>query len=210
MILDVEKIDPEALYKILIGSILPRPIAWVSTVDQDGVSNLAPFSFFTVASANPPILCFSPGNKEGLIDGEIVGIPKDTLRNIRQTEEFVVNVVSRSLAEKMVQSSGDYPPGVSEFDLAGLTPMPSKMVAPPRVGESMISMECRLHQVIEFGKHPSAGNLVLGRIVCINLDDSVYKKGRVDLDILEPVGRLGGNQYCTVKDRFEVPRPYVG
>ncbi len=209
MIVDVGQIDSESLYKILIGSILPRPIAWVSTVSKERVSNLAPFSFFTVASADPPILCFSPANKEASIDGEVVAVPKDTLSNIRQTEEFVVNIVSRQLAEKMVQSSGEYPSAVSEFDAVGLTPLASRMVSAPRVGESLINIECRLYQILEFGHHPGAGNLVLGRILCIHLDESVYKNGKVDLDILQPVGRLGGNQYCPVSERFEISRPRV-
>lgn len=209
MILDLEKTAPDTIYKLLIGSVLPRPIAWVSTVDRDGVFNLAPFSFFTVASANPPVLCFAPGAKEIVVDGQEQLVAKDTLTNVRQTEEFVVNIVSQSLAERMVQTSGEYPADVDEFKATGLTAVPSQMVAPPRVGESLINMECKLHQIVEFGPSPSAGALVLGRIVCMHLDDNVYKNGRVDLDVLQPIGRMSGSLYCRTADRFELRRPII-
>ena len=209
MIIDVDKTGSEDLYKLLIGSVLPRPIAWVSSISADGVPNLAPFSFFTVASSNPPILCFSPALKEAVVDGKVLTVPKDTLRNVKETGEFVVNVVSRPVAEKMVQTSGEYAAGVNEFDAAGLTAVPSKMVRPPRVGESLINMECKLHQILEFGHHPGAGSLILGRILCFHLDDSVYKSGHVELDVLQPIGRLSGAHYCTIKDRFEMQRPRI-
>ncbi len=209
MIVDTKQASPEELYKILIGSVLPRPIAWVSTINEDGQTNLAPFSFFTVASSNPPILCFSPGYKGVVVEGKVLTVPKDTLRNIRQTKEFVVNIVSRKVAEKMNQTSGDYPADVSEIVAAGLTPVASQMVRPPRVGESLVNMECELDQILEFGQSPGSGNLVLGRILCIHLDDSVYKGGHIDLDVLQPIGRLAGTQYCSVEDRFEMVRPKI-
>ncbi|HIA54104.1 MAG TPA: flavin reductase family protein [Candidatus Melainabacteria bacterium] len=209
MIVDFDKASPEAFYKILIGSVLPRPIAWVSTINREGVPNLAPFSFFTVASSNPPVLCFAPALKFDVFEGTSKGKPKDTLKNIQDTGEFVVNIVSQELAEKMNQSSGSYPPGVNEFEKVGLTTAPSSRIAPPRVAESLINFECKLHQVISFGEHPGAGNLVLGRIQCAHLHESVYKNGRVDLDVLHPIGRLAGMEYCEVKDRFVMVRPEV-
>jgi len=209
VIVDPREIGPERMYKILIGSVLPRPIAWVSTLSAAKKTNLAPFSFFTVASSNPPILCFSPGYKSAIIDGREEAVPKDTLRNIRETKEFVVNIVSEFLADKMNQTSGDYGPDVSEFEAAGLTAAPCKVVAPFRVGESLINMECKLHQFVEFGHHPGAGTLVLGEVVCVHIDDSVLHNGRIDPDVLQPIGRLGGNFYTTVKDRFEIVRPKV-
>lgn len=209
MFIDTKEISSGDFYKLLIGSVLPRPIAWVSSMSKDGIYNLAPFSFFTVASANPPVLCFAPALKESEIDGKVVAVPKDTLRNVRDTEEFVVNIVSRKLAEKMVQTSGEYEEDVNEFEVAGLTAAPSSMVRPPRVGESLINMECKLHQILEFGDHPGAGTLVLGLILCMHLDDSAFKRGHVDLDVLQPIGRLGGASYCTVSDRFELQRPNV-
>jgi flavin reductase (DIM6/NTAB) family NADH-FMN oxidoreductase RutF len=210
MILDPKQVSPRELYKVLIGSILPRPIAWVSTISKSGKLNLAPFSFFTVASAFPPVVCFSPAYAKTVTVGDHTEVvPKDTLRNVRETKEFVVNIVSQNLVEQMNQTSGDYEPGESEFEAAGLTAVPSQMVQPPRVGESLVNMECKLRQIIEFGNQPMAGNLVLGDIVCIHLDDKVYKEGHIDVDVLQPVGRMGGFWYSTVKDRFEIPRPVL-
>lgn len=207
MIIDFSKVSQDTIYKILIGSVLPRPIAWVSTIDVNGVTNLAPFSFFTVASANPPVLCFSPGMKQAIVDGVLKPVPKDTLRNVRETEEFVVNVVSESLKEKMNLSSGEFPPGVSEFEVTGLTSVPSQVVRPPRVKESYINFECKLYQIIEFGQHAGAGSLVLGSIQCVHINESVYQNGHINLDVLQPIGRLSGSKYCTIKDRFDLPRP---
>ncbi len=209
MIVNFDSTAPETVYKILIGSVLPRPIAWVSSIDRNGNANLAPFSFFTVASSNPPVLCFAPALKNELIEGTQKAKPKDTLKNIQETGEFVVNIVSREIAEKMNQSSSSYPAAVSEFEMTGLTPAPSKYIKPPRVAESLINFECKLNQVISFGDHPGAGNLVLGNILCAHLDESVYKNGRVDLDVLQPVGRLAGIEYCTVEERFSMIRPEV-
>jgi flavin reductase (DIM6/NTAB) family NADH-FMN oxidoreductase RutF len=209
VIVESEKIDSESLYRILIGSVLPRPIAWVSTLSADGKPNLAPFSFFTVASANPPVVCFSPGLKGELVEGKLRGVPKDTLKNIQETKEFVVNIVSHKVAEKMVQTSGDYAYGVSEFEAAGLTAIRSRSVKPFCVGESLINMECTLRQVLEFGDEPGSGNLVLGNVVCIHIDDSVYDGRHIDIDVLQPIGRLGGNEYCTTRDRFVLLRPQI-
>lgn len=206
MIIDIKSIEPSEIYKILIGSIMPRPIAWVSTVDASGETNLAPFSFFTVASAFPPVVCFSPSYKAGAHNQTV---PKDTLKNIRQTKEFVVNIVSHNLAEQMNLTSGDYEHGVSEFAVAGVTAAPSQMVRPPRVGESLVNMECKLRQIVEFGEHPGAGNLILGDIVCFHLDDKIYEHGHINAEILQPIGRMGGFWYSTIKDRFELPRPIV-
>ena len=209
MIVEFDKAGPETVYKILIGSILPRPIAWVSTLSKTGIPNLAPFSFFTVASSNPPVLCFAPALKLELIEGTQKAKPKDTLKNIQDTGEFVVNIVSQEIAEKMNQSSGNYEGGVNEFEMTGLTATPSQHIAPPRVAESLINFECRLNQIISFGEHPGAGNLVLGNIICAHMAESVYKNGRVDLDVLHPIGRLAGMEYCAVKDRFVMMRPQI-
>ncbi len=197
---DINSID---LYKILISTVMPRPIAWVSTVSKEGIDNLAPFSFFTVASVKPPILCFAPALKES------GGAPteKDTLRNIRETGEFVVNIVSRDLVEKMNQTSFDYAPNESEFDAAGLTREPSSLVKPKRVAESMVNYECKLVQIIDFGKDVQSGSLILGEIVKIHLRESVFKNGKIDMAELNPVGRLGGLWYCGIGDRFELKRP---
>jgi flavin reductase (DIM6/NTAB) family NADH-FMN oxidoreductase RutF len=210
MIFNVKETDPRQLYKLLIGSVLPRPIAWVSTISNAGKTNLAPFSFFNAVSANPPMVCFSPAysqTRQGEHGMEVV--PKDTLRNVRETEEFVVNIVSQFLAEKMNQTSGDYPSEVSEFEAAGLTPMPSQMVKPPYVGESLINMECKLFKIVEFGHKPGAGSLIIGEVVVVHVSDSVLKDGHIDPDVLQPIGRMGGDFYSTVKDRFEIHRPVI-
>jgi flavin reductase (DIM6/NTAB) family NADH-FMN oxidoreductase RutF len=208
MLIKPSDIDPRDFYKILISTVMPRPIAWVSTISMNGVHNLAPFSFFTVASAKPPVLCFAPAFARDLETPDSKrGRPKDTLVNIRATKEFVVNIVSRSLAEKMNQTSAEYPPEISEFEAAGLTPINSLLVRPPCVGESLVNMECRLYQLIEIGTEPMGGTLVLGEILGINLDESVYKEGQIDMEILDPIGRLGGSYYSTIKDRFEIKRP---
>lgn len=200
MLIDCSKASPQELYRILLGSVVPRPIAWVSTISETGVLNLAPFSFYNAFSANPPILGIGIGSRR-LPDGSTE--PKDSFKNIESRGEFVVNVVSRPLAEKMNLTSGEYEPSVNEFEVAGLTPAASTMVAPPRVEEALIAMECRLFQVVPLG----GSNLVLGKIVCIHTIDEVWKQGDIDLERLEPVGRLNGSSYCDTSVRFEMPRP---
>lgn len=195
-----EKLTTVEVYKILTGSILPRPIAWVSTIGTNGCANLAPFSFFTVASVCPPILCFTP-----LIDA--VRNEKDTLVNIRESGEFVVNIVSCDLTEKMNQTSAPYAYTVNEFARVGLTPQPSVMVKAPGVLESRVKFECRLQQIVSFGDGPMAGNLVLGEIRHMHLHPELYRDGRVDFSALDAVGRLAGNFYATTRDRFEMERP---
>ena len=201
------EIDPEQLsardrYALLIGSILPRPIAWVSTCDGSGATNLAPFSFFTGIAAEPMSVCFCPVN-----DRE--GRKKDTLRNVETTREFVVNVVSESLVEKMNQTSAPYPYGVSEFDEVGLTEVESLRVRPPRVKESLVSMECKVVQIVALGHGPLAGHVVIGKVVMFHADDKVYKDGRLSHKDLKTVGRMEGAWYARTQDAFELPRPVV-
>jgi flavin reductase (DIM6/NTAB) family NADH-FMN oxidoreductase RutF len=196
-------VSSQDFYKILVGSVLPRPIAWVSTQSKNGVNNLAPFSFFTVASIKPPVLCFAPAIKS--VDGKPA--EKDTLINIRERNEFVVNIVSRALVEPMNQSSFDYLPDESEFDAVGVTPENALHVSVPRVKESLINIECRLYQLIEIGSDIQGGTLVLGEILCVHLAADVFKNGKVDIEVLDPVGRLGGLGYAGTTDRFELKRP---
>ena len=141
--------DPSSVYKLLIGSVVPRPIAFVSTLNPDGGFNVAPFSFFTVASSNPPVLVFTVGLRT------TPDPRKDTLRNITTTREFVVNIVSEEIGEKMNLCAGEYPPEVDEFELSGLTPIPSDLVKAPRVAESHINMECRLLYTIAMSEQRS-------------------------------------------------------
>ncbi|HEY9713159.1 MAG TPA: flavin reductase family protein [Chroococcales cyanobacterium] len=207
LILSSETSQP-LLYKIMIGSVLPRPIAWVSSINREGKTNLAPFSFFNAVGSNPPMICFSPGYGE--MEETAIGPrvkPKDTLKNITEVGEFVVNIVSRPLAEKMNQTSADYPAGLSEFDAAGVTAAPSHLVAAPRVAESLINMECKLFQIVRLGDKIGSGSLIIGEVVCFHLDDRVYKDGQIDPDVLQPIGRMAGALYSTVCDRFEMRRP---
>jgi len=191
------------VYKLMIGLIVPRPIAFVSSISADGVRNLAPFSFFTAVSANPPIICFAPmRNSRGQM--------KDTLRNIEATREFTVNIVSEDIAVQMNQCSGEYPPDVDEFEVSGLTPVPSDMVKPARVGESKASMECRLVQIVEASALPLGGSLVLGEVVRFHVADSVAGESfRIDPDQLRAIGRMGGPTYTRTQDRFDLARPGV-
>jgi flavin reductase (DIM6/NTAB) family NADH-FMN oxidoreductase RutF len=199
MELDPRTAAPEAVYKLLIGCVVPRPIAWVSTVGADGVYNLAPFSFFMGVCQEPPTIAFSSSAR--------AGDRKDTVRNALYTGDFVVNVVDDPLAERMNLTSGDYPPEVDEFAVTGLTPLPGVKVKAPRVAEAPINLECRIVQVIEVGRGPN--NLVLGEIVHFHLRDDIYDRrtGRVDMHRLKPVGRLAGHQYTHVHDIFEMKRP---
>lgn len=156
------------------------------------------------------MLGFSPGLREPQESSTKAGEPKDTLRNIRETKEFVISVVTYELLESMNLTSGEYPHTVNEFEIAKLTPVPSKFVRPPRVGESPVSFECKLNQVIEFSTEPSGGNLVIGEIVYIHIDDTHMKDGRLDRDSLDLLGRMGGMQYARTRDRIELARPKVG
>jgi flavin reductase (DIM6/NTAB) family NADH-FMN oxidoreductase RutF len=202
MIIDPSARDPFDIYRLLAGSIIPRPIAFVSTVGADGVLNLAPFSFFTVASANPPILAFCPMVRGGERP------KKDTLANIEATGEFVVNICSEDFAAKMNLTSGEYPPEVDEFQVSGLTPAPSQLVKPPRVAESRVNMECKLRQLIPVSEKFLGGTIVLGEVVRFHvLDSLVNELLEVDADQLNAIGRMGGPVYVRTRDRFEMIRP---
>jgi len=200
VIIDPAATAPVNIYKLLVGAVVPRPIAFVSTVSPEGVANLAPFSFFTVASANPPVLCFSTSFREPC---------KDTLVNVRAMKEFVVNIVSEEFAAKMNATSGEYPYGVDEFAIAGLTPVESDLVRPPRVKESHVNMECRLLSTIEVSKQPLGGTLILGQVLRFHIDDSIFEDFRIDPDKLAAVGRMAGNTYTKTSDRFDLIRPQI-
>jgi flavin reductase (DIM6/NTAB) family NADH-FMN oxidoreductase RutF len=197
MILDPAAVAPGDFYRFMIGVIVPRPIAFVSTVSADGRFNVAPFSYFNAITNQPPLLGISINRRRGE--------RKDTLRNIEQTGEFVVNSVDEPLGARMVQASGEWPEEVDEFQLTGLTPVPSDLVRPPRVGESPVSLECRRHRIIELG----ASFFVVGEIVRAHVKDEVLTDGRVDIAKLRPLGRLGGDGYSVVRDVILMPRPKV-
>jgi flavin reductase (DIM6/NTAB) family NADH-FMN oxidoreductase RutF len=197
MIIDPSELDPQSVYKLLIGSVVPRPIAWTSTVSTGGVRNLAPFSFFTVASRQPPMLCISVGPR---VDSNIP--TKDTLDNVEERGEFVVNIVSLSLSNTMFESSKSHPPEADEFEKAGLTPAPCEVVGAPRVEEAGVGMECLLDRVLSLG----SDHLVIGRVVRFHVRDELYgENGRIDVAGLDPLGRLAGD-YTKVETIFELPK----
>jgi flavin reductase (DIM6/NTAB) family NADH-FMN oxidoreductase RutF len=189
-------------YKLLIGAVQPRPIAWVSTLSPDGIRNIAPFSFFTAVCSNPPTIVFCPSIRRDTRQ------PKDTLANIRLTGEFVVNISTEDNAEKMNLTSVEAPPDVDEFDYAGLTALPSKIVKPFRVAESPIHFECQVHQIVDIGDQAGQGSLVIGRVVYFHIEDRIYIPDfKIDTRQLKPIGRLAGNDYAYVHETFEIPRP---
>jgi flavin reductase (DIM6/NTAB) family NADH-FMN oxidoreductase RutF len=156
---------------------------------------------------DPPLLAFAPGLRPAKKEGRVDGVPKDTLRNVRETKEFVVNVVTYDLLQQMNITSGEYDSSVNEFELARLTPQPSKVVRPPRVRESPVSFECTLHQILDFSNAPTSSSLVIGRIVAVHIDDAHIKDGRIDRDSLDLIGRMGGMQYSRTTERVELERP---
>lgn len=196
MIIDPLNMTAKQNYKLLIGSVVPRPIAWVSTLSSEGNANLAPFSFFAVVSRNPPMLAFSVG--EGV--EEHAGTVKDTLHNIRENNEFVINIVTAPLANKMAKSGEHVPRDVDEFDYADLTAAESIAVSVPRVLEAPINMECTLQDIIQLGDD----HLVIGRLVKFHVKDELYQNGRINLEKLAPLGRLAGN-YAPVETIFSLP-----
>ncbi len=202
---EAASLTPKDNYKLLSGSVIPRPIAWVSTVDADGVRNLAPYSFFVAVSANPPAVCFCPSVREA--ENGLLPI-KDTLVNVRATGEFVVNVVSEELTERMSATSAQLKPGEDEFTLAGLTAMPGERVRAPRVGEAKVQMECRLLQIVEVGTGVMGGSLVLGEVLLWHISEEVLEPGyKIDHDRLRAVGRMAGSDYVRTGNRFTLPRP---
>lgn len=178
-------------YQLMTSLVIPRPIAWVSSLSAEGVRNLAPHSYFNAISSDPLIVHFTS-----------TGV-KDSLTNVRATKEFVVNIVSLELVEKMNLTSADFPPGVDEFRWAGLEGAASQMVAPERVADAKAAFECRLADVVSKGN----GHMVFGEVVSIYVDDSILVDGRVKAELLKPVARLGGAQYSAVTEVFELARP---
>ncbi|MCF8078030.1 MAG: flavin reductase family protein [Desulfobacterales bacterium] len=191
--------DVKRTYEIMSYSVIPRPIAWVSTVSSDGINNLAPYSYFTPICNMPMIVGFSLGRK-----GK--GKKKDTLVNIETTKEFVINMVTEALAEAMNKTATAYPPHVDEFEKANLTPAKSELVAPPRVDEAPICMECRLKQILEFGEDAKFHNFVVGEVVMVHIKEEFVSEERILAAKLDIIGRLGSreNLYCRTTDMFTV------
>lgn len=192
------------LHHYLLGSIGPRPIALASTVDRDGNKNLAPFSFFNVFSANPPILIFSPARS-----GRTNSL-KDTFNNVKEVPEVVINVVTYGISEAVSLASSPYPPGVSEFEKSGLTPLASHLIKPFRVKESPVQFECKVNDIIALGTEGGAGNLILCEVLKIHIDPNVLdESGMVDSLKLDLVSRMGADWYCRAdrKSMFEIKKP---
>ena len=191
---------PEA-YMWMTTTILPRPIAWVSTLSADGKTNLAPFSFFQGITSSPPTLMFVPVNRRD-------GTPKDTLRNIREVPEFVVNLVSFELGEKMNATAAELPHGESEFEKFNIATAPSTLVKPPRVAASPVSFECKLDRIVRIGEGPGAGNVVFGRILALHVDPTVLDAdGLPNAAKLDLVGRMGREDYSRTTGQFSIKRP---
>ncbi|MCC5660796.1 flavin reductase family protein [Nostoc sp. XA010] len=200
MIIDPSQNDPRNTYQLLVGSVVPRPIAWVSTIASDGTPNVAPFSFFMGVTANPPTLAISTGLKRG--------VKKDTLFNVEQSGELVVNIVVEELGEQMNTTSGDFPPEVDEFQVAGLTPAPSNRVRPPRVAESPINIECVLKQIVYVANEGSQSGLIIAEAVLWHIrDDLLTPQNTIDVAKLHAIGRLSGNWYTRTQDLYEITRP---
>jgi len=193
--IDPAQLDRRAAYKLMISLIVPRPIAWVATISPAGSLNLAPFSYFNGISSHPPIVMIAVGARRGE--------RKDTWRNIEQTREFTVNVVVPELVDAMVLSSGEFPPEVDEFKEAGVTPLDSTRIAPPRIAESPVSMECTLEKIVEV----AGSALILGRVVLYHIREDLMVEGSVDPKKLMPVARLGDDYYSHLGEVFKRARP---
>ena len=189
------------IYKLMVGLIVPRPVALVSTIDKDGVPNVAPFSFFSGVGSNPPTVLFCPTLRSSRDNR------KDTLRNVEQTGEFVINIVSDSIAGAANATAADVGPEVDEFLLAGLTAIPGEVVKVPRVAESPAQFECKLLQIVFTGNVPGAGVVVIGEIVRFHVNAELEHNFRIDPAKLDAVGRMAGNTWVHTRERFELERP---
>ncbi|HEX4203422.1 MAG TPA: flavin reductase family protein [Ktedonobacteraceae bacterium] len=201
MDIDIHALEARTRYKLLTGIVVPRPIAWVSTVDRNGIANLAPFSFFNVVSHSPPTISISIEHVPERYQG------KDTLRNILATGEFVVNIADETLAQAMNETATDYPPAVDEFARAGLTALPSIKVSAPRAKEAPVNMECRLYGLLPVGIATSGYTLVVGEVLLLHArDDIIDGRAHVDIQKLRPIGRLAGSDYTVVHETFSITR----
>jgi flavin reductase (DIM6/NTAB) family NADH-FMN oxidoreductase RutF len=205
--MEYKQLDPQMLgqretYKLLIGCVVPRPIAWVSTVDLDGVRNLAPFSFFNAIGSNPPAISISIGYVDGFDQR------KDTLRNISDTGEFVVNIVDEDLAHAMNATSASYPSAVDEFEISGMAAVPSVTVRPARIDSAPVSLECKLFTLVPVGQGPGSATLVIGVIEMIHVRaDVINERHHIDITKLRPIARLAGASYAYVHETFDMLRP---
>jgi len=199
--LDTRELSSRDAYKLLIGSVVPRPIGWVSTVSASDVGNLAPFSFFMAATGNPPTVVLSTSFRDGK--------PKDTLQNVMEVPEFVLNVVSEDMGDAMNATSEEFPSDVDELVAAGLTPLPSSRVRPVRVAEAPINMECKVVQLVPVGDPKTGATLIIGEILAWHVRDDLFdaERFRIRMDQLKAVGRMAGDGYTRTNEQFEMIRP---
>lgn len=201
MRLDFTALPAREVYDWMVRTILPRPIAWVSTVSGAGKTNLAPFSFFQGVTSNPPTLMFVPVNTRD-------GVKKDTVRNVEDVGEFVVNLVPFALAEKMNATAALLPYGESEFEKFDIVAAPAERVRPPRVAAAPVSFECTLDRIVRIGEGPLAANVIFGRILLVHVSDTVIDAtGKPDAAKLDLIGRLGGESFTRTTERFDLKRP---
>ena len=196
---DPNDLDVQSLFNVMTGAIVPRPIGWISTVDRNGVRNLAPYSMFTAVCAKPPTVVFRPSYQEPRFQ------EKDTYRNIAASGEFVINFVNEETVQAMDATAAEVGPNVDEFSLAGVTPVPSVCVKPPRVAESPISFECKLHEIVTIGLTDGGGHIVIGTVVYMHFERGVYSEdNHIHFDRYKPVGGLVGHSYAHIDDLFGV------
>ncbi|MCY1163851.1 flavin reductase family protein [Polaromonas sp.] len=193
--LDARGLDTAEAYRLVIGCVVPRPIAWITTVDGKGCVNAAPFSSYNYVATSPPMLAVNIASREGAI--------KDTARNIRETGEFVVNVATEHTMEAMHACGENYPPGISEIDALGIDLLPSRLVRPPRIASTPVQMECRLDQVVVLGR--GVNTLFIGEVVAFHLSSDVYDGKRVDSARMRPLARLGGPFYAGLGEIYHRP-----
>ena len=202
--LDPKTLPIQKLHQYLLGAVGPRPIAFASTIDAEGNTNLAPFSFFNVFSANPPIMIFSPARSGRTNE------TKDTYKNVKLNPEVVINVVNYDIVHQMSLASSPYAPGVSEFEKAGFTALKSGLIRPMRVAESPVQFECKVNEVVELGQEGGAGNLIICEVVKIHINEEVLDaNGMIDQHKIDLVSRMGGNWYCRADQNsmFEITKP---
>lgn len=202
--IDPKELPIPQLHGYLLGAVGPRPIAFASTIDADGNANLAPFSFFNVFSANPPIMVFSPARSGR------TNTTKDTFNNVKKIAEVVINVVNHSMVHQMSLASSPYAPGVDEFEKAGFTKLASETIRPFRVGESPVQFECKVNEVVELGQNGGAGNLVICEVTKIHINEAIIGEDKkIDQHKIDLVSRMGGNWYCRADENsmFEIVKP---
>ena len=200
MIFDTSDLDNQMLYRLLVGGVTPRPIAWISTISSEGIHNIAPYSFFNVASCNPPVLWYSQVMPRD-------GINKDTLNNLLATGECVVHIVSEDQLVAMNQSCANLPPDQSEFDFAAIESIASQLVTPRSVKASLIRYECTLREVLPISSLPGGGTAVLLDVKLVAIDDSIWSDNQIDQQTLKSVGKLGGDWFSWTRELTVLRRP---